>query len=109
MSRNRKHRRHARRPPLHTNTGAGSALPPAPGGTAARTGSPAKTRLAAPSEGSDALVTVTIPLVAVIGIVAVTLCYRYMGRNSWHLIVCLLPWFPDRGHQHAAPEIQQPP
>jgi len=77
---------------------------PAPGGTAARSGSHAKTRLAALSEGSDALMTVTIPLVAVIGIVA-CICYRYMGLKLWHLLVCLLLGFLIAATS-AAPEIQ---
>jgi hypothetical protein len=37
-------------------------------------------------------VTVTIPLVAIIAIVAY-LCYRYMGLRLWHLLVCLLLGF----------------
>ena len=36
--------------------------------------------------------TVTIPLVAVIG-VAAWICYRYMGLRVWHLLVCLLLGF----------------
>ncbi len=36
--------------------------------------------------------TVTIPLVLVIGIVAY-ICYRYMGLRLWHLLVCLLLGF----------------
>ena len=36
--------------------------------------------------------TVTIPLVLVIG-VAVWICYRYMGLRLWHLLVCLLLGF----------------
>jgi hypothetical protein len=36
--------------------------------------------------------TVTIPLVAIIAIVAY-LCYRYMGLRLWHLLVCLLLGF----------------
>ena len=36
--------------------------------------------------------TVTIPLVLVIG-VAAWACYRYMGLRLWHLIVCLLLGF----------------
>ena len=33
--------------------------------------------------------TVTIPLVAIIAIVAF-ICYRYMGLRLWHLLVCLI-------------------
>ena len=36
--------------------------------------------------------TITIPLVAVIAILALA-CYRYMGLRLWHLIVCLLLGF----------------
>jgi len=36
--------------------------------------------------------TVTVPLVLVIG-VAAWACYRYMGLRLWHLIVCLLLGF----------------
>ena len=36
--------------------------------------------------------TVTIPLVLVIGIAAWA-CYRYMGLRLWHLIVCMLLGF----------------
>jgi NhaP-type Na+/H+ or K+/H+ antiporter len=36
--------------------------------------------------------TVTIPLVLVIGIAA-WVCYRYMGLRLWHLIVCMLLGF----------------
>jgi hypothetical protein len=36
--------------------------------------------------------TVTIPLVLVIG-VAAWACYRYMGLRLWHLIVCMLLGF----------------
>lgn len=36
--------------------------------------------------------TVTIPLVAVIAIVAY-LCYRYMGLRLWHLLMCLVLGF----------------
>jgi hypothetical protein len=48
--------------------------------------------------------TVTIPLVFVIGIVAY-LCYRYMGLRFWHLLVCLLLGFLIAATS-AAPEIQ---
>lgn len=48
--------------------------------------------------------TVTIPLVAVIGIVAY-ICYRHMGLKLWHLIVCLLLGFLIAATS-AAPEIQ---
>lgn len=36
--------------------------------------------------------TVTIPLVLVIGIAAWA-CHRYMGLRLWHMIVCLLLGF----------------
>jgi len=49
--------------------------------------------------------TVTIPLVAVIG-AAVWICYRYMGLRLWHLIVCLLLGFLLAATGFA-PEIQQ--
>jgi len=48
--------------------------------------------------------TVTIPLVLVMGIVAYA-CYRYMGLRLWHLIVCLLVGFLLAATS-AAPEIQ---
>jgi F0F1-type ATP synthase assembly protein I len=48
--------------------------------------------------------TVTIPLVLVIGIIAY-ICYRYMGLKLWHLIVCLLLGFLIAATS-AAPEIQ---
>jgi hypothetical protein len=85
------------------NTGARNARP-APGGTAARSGSPAKARTAALPEGSDALMTITIPLVFVIAIVTYV-CYRYMGLRLWHLILCLLLGFLLAATS-AAPEIQ---
>jgi hypothetical protein len=48
--------------------------------------------------------TVTIPLVAVIGVIAY-ICYRYMGLRLWHLLVCLLLGFLLAATV-AAPEIQ---
>ena len=48
--------------------------------------------------------TVTIPLVLVMGIVAYA-CYRYMGLRLWHLLVCLLLGFLLAATS-AAPEIQ---
>jgi F0F1-type ATP synthase assembly protein I len=48
--------------------------------------------------------TVTIPLVAVIALVAYV-CYRYMGLKFWHLLVCLLLGFLLAATS-AAPEIQ---
>ena len=48
--------------------------------------------------------TVTIPLVLFIGIVAYV-CYRYMGLRLWHLVVCLLLGFLLAATS-AAPEIQ---
>lgn len=47
--------------------------------------------------------TVTIPLVVVVGIVAYT-CYRYLGLRLWHLLVCLLLGFLLAATS-AAPEI----
>jgi hypothetical protein len=49
-------------------------------------------------------VTVTIPLFAVLAVVAY-LCYRYMGLRVWHLLVCLLLGFLLAATS-AAPEIQ---
>jgi hypothetical protein len=48
--------------------------------------------------------TVTIPLVLIIGIVAY-LCYRYMGLRFWHLLLCLLLGFLLAATS-AAPQIQ---
>lgn len=48
--------------------------------------------------------TITIPLVLVMGIVAY-ICYRYMGLRFWHLLVCLLLGFLLAATS-AAPEIQ---
>jgi hypothetical protein len=48
--------------------------------------------------------TVTIPLVAVIG-VAAWICYRYMGLRVWHLLVCLVLGFLLAATSFA-PEIQ---
>ena len=48
--------------------------------------------------------TVTIPLVALIG-VAAWICYRYMGLRLWHLLVCLLLGFLLAATSFA-PEIQ---
>ena len=47
--------------------------------------------------------TVTIPLVLVVG-VAACICYRYMGLRFWHLLVCLLLGFLLAATS-AAPEI----
>jgi hypothetical protein len=47
---------------------------------------------------------VTIPLVAIIAIIAY-LCYRYMGLRFWHLLVCLLLGFLLAATS-AAPQIQ---
>ncbi|MCW2932406.1 MAG: hypothetical protein JWM19_3368 [Actinomycetia bacterium] len=49
--------------------------------------------------------TVTIPLVAVIAVIAF-ICYRYMGLRLWHLIVCLILGFLLAATS-AAPEIQK--
>jgi hypothetical protein len=48
--------------------------------------------------------TVTIPLVAIIAIVAF-ICYRFMGLRLWHLLVCLLLGFLLAATT-AAPEIR---
>jgi hypothetical protein len=48
--------------------------------------------------------TVTIPLVLVIGIAA-WVCYRYRGLRLWHLLVCLLLGFLLAATSYA-PEIQ---
>jgi hypothetical protein len=48
--------------------------------------------------------TVTIPLVLIMGIVTYA-CYRYMGLRLWHLIVCLFLGFLLAATS-AAPEIQ---
>jgi hypothetical protein len=48
--------------------------------------------------------TVTIPLVAIIAVVAF-ICYRYMGLRFWHLLVCLLLGFLLAATT-AAPELQ---
>jgi hypothetical protein len=59
--------------------------------------------LAACREDGEALVTVSIPLVAVLG-VAVFLAWRYMGLRVWQVIVCLLFGF-FLAATTAAPEI----
>jgi hypothetical protein len=48
--------------------------------------------------------TVTIPLVFVIGVLAFA-CYRYMGLRLWHLLVCLLLGFLLAATS-AAPDLQ---
>jgi len=48
--------------------------------------------------------TVTIPLVAIVG-VAAYVCYRYMGMRFWHMLVCLLLGFLLAATS-AAPQIQ---
>lgn len=48
--------------------------------------------------------TVTIPLVFVIGVAAYA-CYRYTGLKLWHLLVCLLLGFLLAATSFA-PEIQ---
>jgi hypothetical protein len=49
-------------------------------------------------------VSVTIPLVLVIGVLAYA-CYQYMGLKLWHLLVCLLLGFLLAATS-AAPQIQ---
>jgi hypothetical protein len=48
--------------------------------------------------------TITIPLVFAIGVVAYT-CYQYAGLKLWHLLVCLLLGFLLAATSFA-PEIQ---
>jgi hypothetical protein len=48
--------------------------------------------------------TVTIPLVAIIGII-VYVCCRYMGLRFWHVLVCLVLGFLLAATSFA-PEIQ---
>jgi hypothetical protein len=57
------------------------------------------------TERSDAAMTVTIPLVAIAGIL-VYLTYRYMGLRMWHAIVALIFGFLLAATS-AAPPIQQ--
>lgn len=48
--------------------------------------------------------TVTIPLVIIIGIIALA-CWRFMGLRFWHLLVCLLLGFLLAATSFA-PEVQ---
>jgi hypothetical protein len=48
--------------------------------------------------------TVTIPIILVMGVVAY-ICYRHMGLRFWHLLVCILLGFLLAATS-AAPEIQ---
>jgi hypothetical protein len=48
--------------------------------------------------------TVTVPLLLVIAVVAYA-CYRYMGLRLWHLVMCLLLGFLLAATS-AAPDIQ---
>ena len=41
------------------------------------------------SKGSECIMTVSIPLIAIVGLV-VYLAWRYMGLKVWHVIVCLI-------------------
>jgi hypothetical protein len=61
-----------------------------PQGTAQAAGQPAPPRRA--QGNARAPVTVSIPLVAILG-VAVYVAYRYMGLRVWQAIVCLLAGF----------------
>jgi hypothetical protein len=54
-------------------------------------------------EGSDAVMIVTIPLVAIAGFV-VYVAYRYMGMRVWHAIICAIFGFL-LGDTTAAPQI----
>ena len=68
-------------------------------GCAARHGVPARPHTRKNStEGSDAPMTVTIPLVAIVGLI-VFIAYRYMGLRVWHALVCAALRFPARRHQ----------
>jgi hypothetical protein len=44
---------------------------------------------AATARGAEAPVTVTVPLVAVLG-VAMFVAYRYLGLRAWQAVLCLL-------------------
>jgi hypothetical protein len=48
--------------------------------------------------------TVTIPIVAIVAIVAY-LCYRFLGLRLWHLLVCLILGFLLAATSYA-PEMQ---
>jgi hypothetical protein len=81
---------------------------PVPAGTATKPTAPAGASaagaaLAPRREDGEALVTVSIPLVALLG-VAVFLAWRYMGLRIWQVIVCLLFGF-FLAATTAAPEI----
>ena len=56
-------------------------------------------------EGSDAVMTATIPLVAIAGAV-VYLANRYMGMRVWHAIICAIFGFL-LGTTSAAPQVNQ--
>jgi hypothetical protein len=65
-------------------------------------------RRAAPgtaARGIEASMTVTIPLVLILGVV-VFLAYRYMGLRVWQAVLCLLCGFLLAATT-AAPDIQQ--
>jgi hypothetical protein len=66
-------------------------------------GHPASAPRRHPTEDGEAPVTVSIPLVAVLG-AAVFLAWRYMGLRVWQVIVCLLFGF-FLAATTAAPEI----
>jgi hypothetical protein len=81
---------------------------PARAGTATKPTTPAGASavgaaLAPRREDGEALVTVSIPLVALLG-VAVFLAWRYMGLRVWQVVVCLLFGF-FLAATTAAPEI----
>ena len=74
-------------------------------GTGARRGVPARRHSARTTEGSDAPMTITIPLVAVTAAI-VYIAYRYMGMRVWHALVsCILGFL--LAATTAAPEIQK--
>jgi hypothetical protein len=57
-------------------------------GIGARDGAPEKPARTTVEEG-DVQMTVTIPVVAIVGLV-VFIAYRYMGLRAWHALVSLL-------------------
>jgi hypothetical protein len=73
-------------------------------GTGARHGVPAKRPPATTTEGSSALMTVTIPLVAIVALI-VYIAYRYMGMRIWHALVAIILGFLLAATA-AAPEIR---
>ena len=62
---------------------------PVPAGAAASRTVPAGTALARHERGGETALTVSIPLVALLGAV-VFVAWRYMGLKVWQVILCLL-------------------